>query len=204
MTHPAPPLINLVPQRYTQVRWKAIWIRRWLYSVVGTMLIIGIPGIYIGLRASLTTPEISEHIEHVKQDNAKYQQTIPLLQRDIKYFTIEQRTYDLIDSRIDWRSVFSLLISRAENRIRFQRLHATGGGLDGKSPILIELEGLAPSQTSIRDYVVDLENADIFDTIDLLSTERKNINQVDLISFKIAITITSTTISGQESANEQE
>ena len=201
MKHTELPCINLIPQTHTNNRWRTLWIHRWILYATIVTFVIGFPGIYIGASAAFTDSGMSAQIDQIKQENQKHQQAIPPLQKKIKHFSAEQEVFDLIQNRIDWRDVFSVLIDTAGNNIRFRKLNALGGGSDGTSPIQIEIEGLASSQTGVRNYVVKLEATKIFDTIELAATNRALFNDVELIRFKILITVTSHTMAAKESAN---
>lgn len=172
-------------------RQQTIWIGRWISSVVITAFVIGIPGLYIGGSAALTDSGMLGQIEDTNQKYEINQQAIPLLRNQLGQLTAEQEVLALVENRIDWGDVFSLLTQSAGNDVRFRGLSAVGGGVEGDEPIRIIVDGLAPSQTIARAYVVDLENTAVFDSVQLVETRREQVDEFELIGFQIMITIQS-------------
>ncbi len=185
------PMVNLIPVEHIQRRQRAVWIGRWISMVVIIAFVIGIPGLYIGGSAALTDSEMMVQIEDTNQKYETNQQAIPLLRSRLGLLTAEQEVLALVENRIDWGDVFSLLTESAGNDVRFRGLHAVGGGVEGDEPIQIIVDGLAPSQTIARAYVVGLENTAVFDTVELVETRREQVDEYELIGFQIMITIQS-------------
>lgn len=185
------PAVNLIPMEHVHRRQQTIWIGRWISSVVITAFVIGIPGLYIGGSAALTDSGMLGQIEDTNQKYEINQQAIPLLRNQLGQLTAEQEVLALVENRIDWGDVFSLLTQSAGNDVRFRGLSAVGGGVEGDEPIRIIVDGLAPSQTIARAYVVDLENTAVFDSVQLVETRREQVDEFELIGFQIMITIQS-------------
>jgi len=183
------PTINLIPADQVHHRLQARWISRWVAMVVVTAIIVGIPGLYIGGSAALTDSGMSRQIEEANIEYARHQQALPILRAKLNALAAEQEVHDFVRGRIEWRDVFAVLVNASNNEVRFQRLSASGGGVEGDQPIEISIEGLAPSQTIARAYVVDIENANIFDSIELVETTREQIRDTELIRFRITLTV---------------
>ncbi len=196
-----PPMVNLIPQEYLDQRLRLHWMSRWGVAIVSTAIVIGIPGVYVGGSAALTDSGMSEQIAETNMEYARHQQAIPILREQLRLLAAEQEVLDLVENRIEWRTVFSVLIKTAQSDVRFRRISASGGGVEGDSPIEIHIEGLAPTQTIARSYVVGLEKANIFDTVELVETTREQINEIELIRFQIDITVLGSTIQ-PEGAND--
>lgn len=187
------PYVNLIPKDHIHHRYQSIWIGRWICAIVLTALIIGIPGLYIGGSAALTDSGMSGQIEDANQQYEANHQAIPLLQTRLELLAAEREVLDLVENRIEWGDVFSLLIGSAGNDVRFRRLNATGGGVEGNEPIELIIDALAPSQTIARSYVVGLENTGVFDSVVLVNTRREQVEEFELIAFQVLITIESGT-----------
>lgn len=195
------PQINLIPKELVQRRQQSQWISKWIMVVVITTIMIGIPGLYIGGSAALTDSGMTRQIEEANIEYARHQQAIPLLRERLRLLGVEHEVLDLVKNRIEWRDVFSVLVNVADNDVRFSRISATGGGIEGNIPIQINIEGLAPTQTLARAYVVDLENSKMFDSIELMETTREIINELELIRFRITITVFGEMINGGEGSD---
>ena len=152
---------------------------------------IGIPGVYVGGHAVFTESGMSGQIENANLEYANYQQQIPALQSQLKIINEQSEVLALVKNRLEWRDVFKVLIDAAGNDIRFHKLSAVGGGVEGDSDIEIYLEAMAPSQTIARGYIVELENAQVFDSIELTETRRVQIEQVEIIRFHVVIKVLS-------------
>ncbi len=182
-------MVNLIPRAHLEQRLRSRWMSWWGVAIALTAIVIGIPGMYIGGAAALTESGMSEQIEKANMEYARHQQAIPVLQEQLRLLAAEQEVFELVESRIEWRRVFAVLIQRAQSDIRFRRINASGGGIEGDLPIQIYIEGLAPTQTIARAYVVGLEESNIFDAVELLETTREQINEIELIRFQVEITV---------------
>ena len=185
------PQVNLIPIEQIEHRQQSRWIGRWIGAVVSTAFVIGIPGVYVGGHAVFTESGMSGQIENANLEYANYQQQIPALQSQLKIINEQSEVLALVKNRLEWRDVFKVLIDAAGNDIRFHKLSAVGGGVEGDSDIEIYLEAMAPSQTIARGYIVELENAQIFDSIELTETRRIQIEQVEIIQFHVVIKVLS-------------
>lgn len=195
------PKINLIPDDRIRQRQQSLWIARWTTFVVVTTMMIGLPGIYIGGSAALTDSGMTEQINEVSLENTRHQQAIPKLRERIGLLATEQEVLDLVANRVEWRDVFGILVGSAANDVRFRRLSASGGGVEGTMPIEISIEGLAPTQTIARAYVVDLEATGLFDVVELIETTREQMDQLELIRFRILIMVNNHEASGGESVD---
>ncbi len=182
-------MVNLIPRAHLEQRLRLRWMSRWGAAIVSTVIVIGIPGMYIGGAAALTDSGMSEQIAEMNMEYARHQQAIPVLQKRLGLLVAEQKVFDLVASRIEWRAVFAVLIRTAQSDIRFRRINATGGGIEGDLPIQIYIEGLAPTQTIARAYVVGLEESNIFDAVELVETTREQINEIELVRFQIEVMV---------------
>ncbi len=189
MNTPEHPMVNLIPQEHAHQRQCRRWMSWWGVAIVSTATVIGIPGVYIGGSAALIDPGISDQIAEANMEYARHQQAIPVLRAQLAELAAEQEVLELVENRIEWRTVFAVLIETAQSDVRFHRISASGGGIEGDSPIRIYIEGLAPTQTIARGYVVDLEGVNIFDSVELIETTREQMNDVELIRFRVEITV---------------
>jgi len=186
------PQVNLIPRERIELRQRKQWTAWWITTVVIVAFVIGVPGLYIGGSAALTDSGMADQIEHANMEYANHQQAIPLLRERIRVLDSEQEVYELVKNRIEWMDVFSVLVEAAGNDIRFSRLSAVGGGIEGKSPIEISIVGIAPSQTIAREFVVKLEETGVFDSVELVRTTREKVDDTELIDFQVRITIRGT------------
>jgi Tfp pilus assembly protein PilN len=191
MSNEQQPIVNLIPQEQVHLRLRSQWIHRWVMGVVLTTLVIGIPGVYIGGSAVLTDSGMVAQIQDVNIEYENQQNAIPQLRQQIKQLSAEQEVLDLIKNRIEWSKVFSILVASAGERIRFSRLTATGGGIEGDEPIELYLEGLAASQTDARAFVVRIESTQVFDSVELMETTREIIEEIEFIRLKVIVKILS-------------
>jgi len=197
------PKINLIPDEKVRQRQQAQWISRWMVVVIATTIIIGIPGLYIGGNAALTTSGMTEQIMIANVEYARHQQAIPILKEKLRLLNVEQEVFELVENRIEWRDVFTVLVNVGDNDVRFRSVSASGGGIEGDTPIQIRVDGLASSQTIARAYVVDLEKTNIFDLVELVETTREKINELDLIRFQINITVHGDTVNAAEGSDAE-
>lgn len=191
MNNSSVPCMNLIPEEYLQRRKCAVWKARWTAAVVCTTFVVGIPGLYISVSSVLTDPEVATQIENANTELTSNQQQIPVLQSQLEALAAEQEVLDLVRNRVEWSEVFAMLITTAGDDIRFRKLNAQGGGVEGNENIEISLDGLAPSQTVARAYLVELEATGVFDSVDLIETTRERAGEFDMIGFRILITVTS-------------
>ena len=183
--------VNLMPRDRQERRLRRVWVRRWTSAVVGTAFVVGIPCIYIGGSASLSSTGIADQIQATNQEYETNQRRIPILRSQFSKLSAEQEVYDLVENRIEWRDVFAVLIQAAGNRVRFSNLHAIGGGIEGLEKIEIYLDGFAQSQSDARSYIVDLEETGAFDSIELIDTSREQFEDRELIHFRVLIVVES-------------
>jgi|GEM_PF-5504662 len=186
------PFINLIPEKRVVVRHKKMLTKRWIIGSVLTGIFVGLPGLYIGGSAVFTDSGITEQIDDAKVQYANHQQKIPQLNEQVRLLLAEKEVHDLIKNRVEWQKVFTVLVSASEENVRFRRLSAIGGGVEGTNPIEINLEGLVESQTEARAYVVRLEQAQVFDSVSLVETMRESFGEIELVKFRILITISGT------------
>jgi len=189
MTPSTLPHINLIPQPYLQSRQRRIWISRWSAMVVATTVLVGLPGLYIGGSAVLTDSGMHSQIQTARTDLARHQQAIPQLRQQMQQLNAQHEVLELVKDRIEWRDVFTVLANAAGDDVRFSALSATGGGIDGTTPVEITVRGLAPTQTIAREYVVRLESLKLFDRVELIGTSRRSISSTDLVGFELRISV---------------
>lgn len=196
------PAVNLIPDEQIYHRRRAQWISRWIGVIVVTAIVVGIPGVYIGGSAALTDSGMSTQIEKANVEYARHQQEIPVLRAQLNQLAAEQEVHGFVINRIEWRDVFSVLVNSSNNDVRFRRISASGGGIEGDQPILISVDGMAPNQTVARAYVVDLEKANIFDSVELIETSREKFNDVELIRFRVSLTVLGDQVQAEEPDDE--
>ncbi len=134
---------------------------------------------------------MAEQIEKTRVEHTSHQLAIPNLKKQLAGLIAEQEVLDLVHNRIEWRDVISVLVESSQNDVRFRHILAVGGGVEGKGAIEISLEGLSPSQTVARAYVVNLEQAAIFDSVELVETKREVVDEHELVRFKLMIRVES-------------
>tara|TARA_R110002111_G_scaffold196487_1_gene262280 strand:- start:586 stop:1197 length:612 start_codon:yes stop_codon:yes gene_type:complete len=189
---------NLIPQDRQERRIRGLWMRRWISTVVVTAFVVGIPCVYIGGSAALSSSGITDQIQAANLEYESNQRRIPILRSQLSKLAAEQEVYELVENRVEWRDVFTVLITDAKNRVRFSKIHAIGGGIEGFDKIEIHLYGFAQTQSDARSYVVDLEETGTFDSIDLVETSREQFENTELIRFHVLIEVKSvnTTLNG--------
>ena len=177
--------VNLVPESAQLARARRLCTSRWLGAFVATCALVGLPGLYIGGNAALSDPSINAQIEQVSTQLSSNQAAIPLLQKKLSNLQEKQQVLELVKNRIDWREVFAHFVEASGDRVRFTALSATGGGVEGTEPINLRVEGIAPSQTDARAYVVAIESLKLFDSIELTRTARRDFDDQEVIEFQI-------------------
>lgn len=185
MTHESIPLVNLVPKPVLYRRQRRRLIVRWCSAVAATFFIAGLPGLYIGGNAALSDPLMGAQIERVRNQLEINKNELPRLRSNITELEDKLRVLDLVRNRIDWRVVFDRIVSASDDRVRLTGLMASGGGIEGKEPISIRIDGIATTQTATRAYVVSLESLKLFDRVELEGTSRKEIDDIEIIEFRI-------------------
>ncbi|MDF1808468.1 MAG: hypothetical protein P1U42_02100 [Phycisphaerales bacterium] len=196
------PFVNLIPEKRVIHRYKKMWIKRWVIGSVLTGVFVGLPGLYIGGSAVFTDSGITDQIDDAKVQYANHQQKIPLLNNQLSLLLAEKEVHDLIKNRVEWRKVFAVLVDASQEDVRFQRVSAIGGGVEGIDPIEINLEGFVESQTDARTFVVRLEEAHVFDSVSLVETMRETFGEIELVKFRVLITITGTLQTEAGEAND--
>ena len=185
MTHGSIPNINLVPQSILDRRQRCRLIARWSCAVVATFFLAGLPGLYIGGNAALSDPLMGAQISRVRSQLDMNKTEVPRLQAKIGVLEDKLRVLDLVRNRIDWRVVFDRIVSVSDDRVRLSGLIASGGGIEGNEPISLRIDGIATTQTATRSYVVALESLGLFDRVELQSTNRRTIDDIEIIQFQI-------------------
>lgn len=196
------PFVNLIPEKRVIHRYKKMWIKRWVIGSVLTGVFVGLPGLYIGGSAVFTDSGITDQIDDAKVQYANHQQKIPLLNNQLSLLLAEKEVHDLIKNRVEWRKVFAVLVDASQEDVRFQRVSAIGGGVEGIDPIEINLEGFVESQTDARTFVVRLEETHVFDSVSLVETMRETFGEIELVKFRVLITITGTLQTEAGEAND--
>jgi Tfp pilus assembly protein PilN len=186
--------VNLIPQAWITQRHQKRCIRQWVFAMVATTVLVGLPGLYIGGNAAFTDSGMSENISQANIEFEQHQQAIPLLRERLRILHSEKEVLELVENRIDWREVFGVLVDAANDEVRFTRIIANGGGVDGRengenTPIEVVLEGLAETQTTARAFLVNIEDTGLFDDVELVETMREEINDFELIRFRIQISV---------------
>lgn len=189
MRHDSIPMINLVPiQRLTHRQQRRL-VQRWIVAGVLTTFVVALPAVYIGGSVALSDSGMSDQIQEANLEFETHQQAIPLLQKRLAMLSAKQEVQHLIKNRIEWREVFQVLTAAAGDHVRFVRISATGGGVEGNELIEISLQCLAVSQTVARGYMVDLESTRIFDSVELVDTTREEIDDIELVRFNVMIRV---------------
>ena len=177
--------INMVPLRRKIARLRRRCMKNWAAAIASTLLLVGLPGAYIGGNAAFSDPAIGSQIEQVKSQLTANQLVIPRLQAELEQLRAEQEVLNLVKNRVHWQDVFSLLVGATHEDIRFTGLAAVGGGVEGADPIAIRIDGMASSQSAARSFVVELEKLGLFDTVELEHTNRRVIREQEVIEFQI-------------------
>lgn len=185
MTHDSIPLVNLVPKPVIYRRQRRRLIVRWCGAVAATFFVAGLPGLYIGGNAALSDPLMGAQIERVRNQLETNKTELPRLRASITELEDKLRVLNLVRNRIDWRVVFDRVVSASDDRVRLTGLMASGGGIEGKEPISIRIDGIATTQTATRAYVVSLESLKLFDRVELQRTSRKDVDEIEIIEFQI-------------------
>jgi Tfp pilus assembly protein PilN len=184
MTHTIPQ-INLVPVRIRQQRHHRTLIARWFGVVCVASVIVGIPGVYLGGNAALSDPMMGAQIERVRGQLSANQSEIPRLQARIGVLEEKRKTLDLVRNRIDWQELFAQVVSASDHQIHFTGIQASGGGIEGTNPIHVNMVGIATTQTEARSFVVNLEALGLFDHVELIRTNRQDLQDQEIIEFQI-------------------
>lgn len=183
------PQVNLVPVALRHHRRRKRAVARWAAAVVATAVLVGIPGVYLGGNAALGDPMMDAQIERVRGQLRANQSEIPRLQGQIGALQEKRKTLDLVRNRIDWQSLFAQVVGASNEQIHFTALRAAGGGIEGTDPILIDIIGIATTQTEARSFVVGLELLGLFDHVELVQTSRQELEDQDIIEFQIHVYI---------------
>lgn len=191
MKHDSIPIVNLIPIQRIAQRQQSRLVQKWLVLVVLTTLVIALPAVYIGGSVALSDSGMGDQIEDANLEFETHQQAIPVLQRKLALLSAKQEVQHLIKNRIEWPDVFQVLTNAAGDNVRFVRISASGGGVEGNELIEISLQCLAVSQTVARGYMVDLESTHIFDSVELVDTTREEIEDIDLVRFNVMIRVKS-------------
>jgi Tfp pilus assembly protein PilN len=183
------PYVNLVPTniRNQRQRWRVV--KGWCGAVLVTACVVGVPGVYLGGNAVLSDPLMGTQIERVRNQLSTNQTEIPKLQSRIGVLDEKRQTLDLVRNRIDWQSLFGHIVYVSDEQIHFTALNASGGGVEGTDPMIIEMAGIATTQTAARSYVVELESLGLFDRVELTDTRRDDIAGHEVIEFMIVMQI---------------
>lgn len=184
MTHTIPQ-INLVPVRIRQQRHHRTLIVRWFGVICVASVIVGIPGAYLGGNAALSDPMMGAQIERVRGQLSANQSEIPRLQARIGVLEEKRKTLDLVRNRIDWQELFAQVVSASDHQIHFTGIQASGGGIEGTNPIHVNMVGIATTQTEARSFVVNLEALGLFDHVELIRTNRQDLQDQEIIEFQI-------------------
>lgn len=186
--------INLVPRPIQKKRAQSRCTKRWSVVAAATIAFIGLPGIYIGGNAALSDSAIRSQIDMVHNQLKTNESAIPVLETKLNGLRAQLEVLELVDNRIDWRSVFSMLVQASGEEVRFTGIRATGGGVEGDQSIEIIINGIATTQTAARSYIVSLESLEIFDSVDLTSTTRREVNESEIIEFEVFAVVPSRTV----------
>lgn len=189
MTSNSIALVNLVPSEAQQARARRRCVARWGGAFAATCVFVGIPGAYIGGNAALSDPAIDAQIEHVSSQLSVNESAIPELRQRLGQLQEKQQVLELVKNRIDWREVFGQFVEVSNDRVRFTSLSATGGGVEGDQPINIQIQGIAPTQTDARSFVVAIESLQLFDQIELARTARRDLDGQEVIEFQIFVRV---------------
>lgn len=181
--------VNLVPNTWRSARLRTRYIKNWALAASATTLLVGLPGLYIGGNATLSDPSINAQIEQVSAQLSTNRSTIPELKKQLAQLQERQQVLALVESRIDWRDVFAQFVAVSKDRVRFVAIRATGAGVDATGPIEVQVEAIAPSQTDARAFVVAIESLKLFDEINLTRTQRREIEQQEVIEFQVVARI---------------
>jgi len=181
--------VNLIPVAAQKAHARRRCATRWLIAFSATSVFVGLPGLYIGGNTALSDSSIGTQIEMVSNQLSLNKATIPLLQLQLTQLQEKQEVLELVENRIDWGDIFGRFVSASSDLVRFSRLSATGGGVEGDEPIVIEIEGVASSQTDARAFVVSIESLELFDQVELARTARRDIGGHELIEFLIIVRV---------------
>jgi len=183
------PFVNLIPAERVLARKSRVLTLRWVVAGVMTAFFVGLPGAYIGGSAVFSDSAISTQIEQSRNQLVTNQNAIPVLEKQLQTLLAEQEVLDLVQNRVEWPGVLGAIVDASDDQVRFISISIVGSGVEGEDPVAIQLNGIAPSQTIARAFVVRIESMGLFDQVQLTSTSRREIEQFEVVEFEISMRV---------------
>lgn len=202
--------INLVPKARLEGRARKTRIVRWATAVSTYGVLLSVAYLASVRYVRGDTRPLDTEARELDSKVASTNETVSTLSRELGQVQAKLRTAQAVGVQPDWSLLLALLSKHTSENIvletcRLRRVQrdasrpaaaapgAAGAANDAamEAPLLLELEGFAKAQSNVAEYVLRLEQVDLFDKVKLVKTSRQEFMKNKTVGFSIECTFRS-------------
>jgi len=166
---PAP---NLLPQSRITIRRRESALRNWTFILIALGLLVALPSAMLSVHLRTTKPVDTDHVTRFVNDLQELQATIPPLKKRLVELELASKSQQLAKSRIQWTSVLNHLASLAGEHVRIHDFNASIESTGPSPRIDLSIQIHTQSLSQAREFLVILENAALFDELNMQDSRR--------------------------------
>jgi len=171
---PQVPSPNLLPQSRITTRRRESALRNWTFALIALSLVVVLPSAMLGVHLRTTKPIDTDHVTRFVNDLREIQSTIPPLKKRLVELELASHSQQRAKSRIQWTSVLNHLAALAPDHVRIHDFNASIESSGPSQSIDLTIQIHTDSLSQAREFLVILENAALFDQINMLDSRRQS------------------------------
>lgn len=185
------PTVNLVPTAHLgRIRTRRC-VRRWIAASVGVIALTSMAMAYIRIDGRNSGFRIDSRLGEIRAEVASLESALPALERAIADAQARAQVNRRLGSRPDWGVLLAVLDSARPSGLVFESCAVSPSDVeaapmpDRLGPVRLEIHGLSGEQQSVQEFVVRLENTGLFDEVQLMSTSRRVVGNLERVEFHL-------------------
>jgi hypothetical protein len=180
--------VNLIPNSRRERARRTVHLRLW-----GIVAGVGAGAVLLGLVVANVT-RWSDHRDVIDRRNRLISTLdtsvsgLGALETELAEATVKRRASEAVGRRADWSIMLAVLAEARGETIALRRCRlSTGAGSEARSTDrgVLKVDGLGQSQQSVAQFVIRLEQIDLFRTVKLIETRREPIGELHAVAFRI-------------------
>lgn len=188
--------VNLIPAPRRAAQQRKRRLRAWiiLATVYGGLVLAACGTIRVmGDHGTATAAELSDYQRHIQQLDLK----LTDLQKQLAEVESSRRTTAAISDQPDWSVLFPILGTTVGDNVVLREIQLKpetdsrqNKGSQARQPAFnLQLRGFAKSQPGVAQFVLRLQQLNLFDEVKLQRTGREPLSSAQVVTFEIFCTL---------------
>lgn len=183
--------VNLVPAEYLGRARRRRCIHRWTAASVGVIAAASIAVVSIRIDDHSAGQRLESQLAELSAAAAAIETAMPLLENAFNDANAQAQVQRRLDSRPDWGVMLAILDSARPAGLVFETTAIAptevqpGAMPDRLGPVRLTIRGLAGEQKGVLDFVGSLERTGMFDDVQLVSTSRRVVGNLERVEFHL-------------------